>query len=536
MPGRGIILLFLGLLLMPGLVAGQDANPVIVRRTLEQGHLALRTRDYARAEAVFAEALSLARARGDVGLQRTLAFNLGMTLQARSREEDAPELASRAEGYYREVLRLQPRSGAAYNNLAHLYAETGRPEEADAAYAQAVEQGGDRKAFFALNYGDFLARQGDPERALGYYQIAAREQPRNPAVQERLVAFFGRYDRDRLVAYLWELLAAGQARTATTYALAALAESPRRGGDEALRVELLALAVAGLSEQYYDPATFDEGPAGDAFRRLEADPVVGEGVREMRRMQREDPRELRPDDFRWWADRGGAAGEAPRGLWSREACQALLRSLGDWFRDHDDTARAAAYYRLAADLYGDSDPEAVLRLVDLYLRTDKSPDAIDTHLRDLLDRYVFRLFQGKGRAYRQAEWERIYAYHRTLGTIFALIEAWGSPREVSSAIFQLEHARRAAAAYREAYPDAEPLRFEARLVNLLARAYEATGAPERALHTRLDGALDLYQSGDPDGARQVLDALDEAGGLPPDAAERDVRRYNSLRRRLRGGK
>ena len=514
--------------------ANSGAADAVITRTMQQGHAALENHDYVRAEAYFADGLARARAQGDVSRESVLAFNLGMTLQARGRAEDAPELLVRAETYYRDVLRLKPASSAAYNNLAGLYLEMGRVEEAAAAYEQAVDLGDERQAFYALNYGDLLAETGDPERALGYYQIAERQQPRNPQVWERLVRFYLTHDRDRLAAYLWQRLHEGQERTATDVALRALADAEWDADPKAVRLqeELLALAVMGLSEQYYDPATFDDTPAGVAFRRLEANPVVGEGAREMRLMQTEDPGKLHPDDLRWWVDRGQPFRDAPRGVWPREACQALLRSLGDWYRGHSDPDRAAVYYRLSADFYGESDPEAVLRLVDLYLGNDKGAAATSERIEALLNRYAFDLFEGKGEAYRQSHLKKIFAYHRTLGTIYALLERWGSPQEVTSALFQLENARRVAKQHREAYPDAEPLRFDERLVSFLARGYDATGYPERALRVRLEGALELYQRGDRDGARRLIQGIEEAGGLPADAAERDVRLYEGLRRRL----
>jgi hypothetical protein len=170
------------------------------------------------------------------------------------------------------------------------------------------------------------------------------------------------------------------------------------------------------------------------------------------------------------------------------------------------------------------DLQAILRLANLYLAAGNS-----ARVEDLITQYSSRLYGGKGAAYRHGLWKNIFEYHRVLGTIYAILERWGSSNEVTSAIFQLERARQAVREFNSELDESgEQLRFDPMQVNLLAKAYAATGQEPLAVRLRLDMAENyLDERADLD-AHQVLQPLEDSG-LPSDISDRDRARYEALR-------
>lgn len=186
---------------------------------------------------------------------------------------------------------------------------------------------------------------------------------------------------------------------------------------------------------------------------------------------------------------------------------------------------AEGYYLIALNVSeAELDLQAILSLANLYLAAGDS-----ARVENLITQYSARLYGGKGAAYRHGLWKNIFEYHRVLGTIYAILERWGSSNDVTSAIFQLERARAAVREYNSKLDDSgDPLRFDPMQVNLLARAYAATGQEPLAVRLRLEMAENyLDERADLD-AHQVLQPLEDSG-LPSEISDRDHARYEALR-------
>jgi len=500
---------------------------------LKIGREILAAGDHAQATQLFQSGLDSAVADGDTTLQVTYLFNLALTLQAQSLAEPDSSTLSGAATRYLELIELESTSGAARNNLAKIYAQSGQIKEAADQYERAIALGDDRQAFYALNYAGFLEQSGDGAAAIRYYELARAQEPHHPAAHEGLIRLYSSHDVSALAAYLWDLVGGGQEIIGTETALELLLRAdPLQSRDtEQLRQELLTVVAVGLSKQYYEPSSFAGTPEGRSLRRLVADDAVGAQAAALLHLHLLDPRDvgLRQGadvdlPFESW-DIGRELDDPPRGVWPREGFRALARSLGDWHLQHQDTTSAEGYYLIALNMSeAELDLQAILRLANLYLAAGNS-----ARVEDLITQYSSRLYGGKGAAYRHGLWKNIFEYHRVLGTIYAILERWGSSNEVTSAIFQLERARQAVREFNSELDESgEPLRFDPMQVNLLARAYTATGQEPLAVRLRLDMAENyLDERADLD-AHRVLQPLEDSG-LPPDISDRDRARYEALR-------
>ena len=132
------------------------------------------------------------------------------------------------------------------------------------------------------------------------------------------------------------------------------------------------------------------------------------------------------------------------------------------------------------------------------------------------------LFEGKANAITAEDWKTTYHFHRTLGLMYAFVEQWGDRDDPRSAIFQLEAAREDARRYNDARPadsSAARLRVEPRMIDYLARGYEATDDTRRAILVRLEAAETYQAEGDAESVRQVLEPVQE-NTLPSDLKTR----------------
>jgi tetratricopeptide (TPR) repeat protein len=421
------------------------------------------------------------------------------------------------------------------NNLAQLYTEAGRIEDATRLYREAIALEDERKGFYALNLADMLMQQGNPKSAITFYRITLEEHPDHPDAQEGLIAAYQAADLPGLVTHLWDQIDRGRqvrATLASLQVLNRLADDEDRPGLADEKTELLTCVVVGLSKAQYGPLKSGDGSIkkGDIEQLLGAlanDPDIGAGVTEV--LQVYDNPNISPDGRSWWASLGTRERDPDEGWWPRDGYRMLLRSLGAWYARRDWPDIAEAYYRRSVELTANSDNEpdleALVRLADLFMEQGD----ID-RVRDLLEASDTELYYGKGQAYRTSSWKKVYAFHRTLGIMYALTENWGASNDVTSATFQLENALEKRELYNRRFGREEDdtlIPLEPRLVNLLAQTYNATGRADEAVPLQLDSAEELFRADTPAGARQILDAMDVSKLDNPSR-----RRYQALQRRL----
>ncbi len=477
----------------------------------------LQIRDFEGAFSIFQVALGKARQGEDRKWEADFLFYLGLTRHqqaiAEAEAAQSDSLLSQAETYYRKALELRPDSGSIMNNLSQLYLRRGKHAEAENLLNRALALKGTRQAFYTQNYASLLVAQGNWKAAEDNYLLTLKSQPKNLDAHRGLVNLYLEFDRDRLAKYLWDLLDRGELLRAQDSALEALISPDWDAKD---KQELLSIAVASLSKQYYDPSQFLETQTARSLSRFAGDAHIGEGIREIRRLHRASG--LEPDRFTWWAGRGGIRHDPKRGLWPRDAFRSLIRTLGNWYQKQQRNETAEAYYVLSVRLFpGEVDPQASLLLADLYAGSGRLHA-----LKKFLERYAPQLFYGKGEAYRTSQVERIYMYHRTLGIMYGYIGQWGNSGQPASAIFQLEHALELAP---QIGVDVEP-----RVIELLATGYEKTNQPASSIRLRLDAARAYLAGNDPGSARVILAPVIKATGISMSAEDRV--RFERLRRQL----
>ncbi|MDZ4700471.1 MAG: tetratricopeptide repeat protein [Rhodothermales bacterium] len=538
-----LLTLLLLLVLAPGSAAGQSTS-TSTRVKFTTAREVLKTREFDRAILLLEEGLTEARAVRDVDMEASFEFNLGLALQQRSVEQKRGGDVARAITHYERYLTLQPESGSALNNLGKLYVDTGRGEEAVALYRRAIGLEDEYKAFYALNLANLLRAQGKPRDAAHYYQWALDERPDLTEARDGLNAVYAEADVPALITHLWEEIERRREVGATLAALHTLTRMHTTGAPDRAtagqKLELLTCVVVGLARARYGAVLFlpetekatDQLEIARLLRGLTDDTDIGPGVREVIAAH-EKPPALEDFPQTWWADKGDSEEDPDEGWWPREGYRILLRSLGDWFRHLDYPKEAEAYYlhalRLSRTADREIDLDALVSLSELYVERGD----LDT-VSDLMETYSSSLFQGKGRAYKTSDWRKIYAFHRTLGIMYATLGIWESDQPLTSAIFQLENALEKRDTYNDRVArrnDLPLLPIEPRLVTMLAQGYEAQGRTDRANTLRLEYAGRLAEERDVASARRLLQTVD-ASTLD----RRQSRRYEELSNQLRGSR
>ncbi|HJX29537.1 MAG TPA: tetratricopeptide repeat protein, partial [Thermoanaerobaculia bacterium] len=457
--------------------------------TLAEGLEALDARDYSRAAGTLETALAAARQQKNQNREAEILFYLGLSWQKNGSLREAAES-------YEQALRLRTElrepTAPILNNLAQTYAALGDAPRADALFRKAVESGGRDAAVYQSTYASFLEAQGRRNEAASWYRRAAESDPANVKAHWRAVEAMTAMGED-LLPYLRCQLAGGQVDLALESALRLLEQGKRPASE---RSGLLTIVAAALARQLGDPR---ESPAVRRLDALREDPAIGPGVQEIQRLLTGDAAASCCD---WWNMQLFGAPQAT------EAYVELLRALGR----HAAPEAAELYLTRALDAGGPSpSPLAFLDLVELYYSTGEI---------DKLDRLTRQrspaLFDAKGQAYRRSAWSEAYDFHRALGMTYAHLGRWGDSRQLDSAIFQLEHARTAAARHnqdlRPPSPERcgdslerepEPITIEPGLIALLAESYEKVGRGDDAVRARLDSAEEYAKRGDRPSARRV---------------------------------
>ncbi len=535
------VVLVLLLVLAPASASAQGVVSTS-RVRLSQARDVLKTRQFDRAVVLLEEGLRMAESEQNRELQASFQFQLGLALQQRSVEQKSVGDVARAITHYERYLTLQPESGSALNNLAKLYVDTGRGEEAVALYRRAIGLEDEYQAFYALNLANLLRAQGRPRDAARYYQWALDKRPDLTEARDGLNAVYAEADVPALISHLWKEIEERREVGATLAALHTLTRMYTTGTPDRAtagqKLELLTCVVVGLARARYGPTLFlsetekaaDQVEIARLLRGLVDDTDIGPGVREVIAAH-EKPPALEDSPRTWWADKGNRNDDPAEGWWPREGYRILLRSLGDWFQHLDYPKEAEAYYLYALRLSRTADREidldALVSLSELYVEQGDMDQ-----VSDLLETYSSSLFQGKGRAYKKSDWRKMYAFHRTLGIMYATLGIWTSDQPLTSAIFQLENALEKRDTYNDRIArrnDLPLIPIEPRLVTMLAQGYEAQGRADQANTLRLEYAGRLAEEQDVASARRLLQTVD-ASTLD----RRQSRRYEELSNLLNG--
>lgn len=430
-------------------------------------------------------------------------FSLGYLAEreAASRAPADAELLAQAVAHYRAVLAEAPDHEATLKNLALVYRRLQRPDEAEQALRRAVDQDRSGSGRAALLLGQLYRDTGRPDNALAAYQAAAGADPSARAALRAIVDVYRELPPERAE----ELLARATAWEPTEPAVAA---AGYRGVIERALPSRPALAeravvrwVPLLARNGWLSASALAGPWGDWAPLRELQGFVTSP----------DPR---PEVARWWlqdARRRSALAEVALALATTPEAQA----------DLDRAARRLEQALLFCPRYeeysyGDLRNERTVRLdlsrelIALYARQPML-DPGEGRQRALIN----ELFSGKGGAYQASDLAAIQRFHGTLGQIYAQRDTW-SGGEATNARFQFDNMLRIAERREREGGYYQPLQD---VKAQLARGYEILKQPAsaRAMHLRAAQAyLDTDQL---DAAQASLQHVARLTQPPANAAE-----------------
>ena len=426
-----------------------------------------------------------------------------------------------AEAIYTNVLKADPKQGAALNNLAVLAAGKGDGAAAQQYFERAIASDDGHKGLYALNYSKYLQTTDKPA-AIKAARVAVAVAPDSAIANEQLGSLLWKTNPAELLPLADDLVSRGHTELATRFALKCLTSQTRPAVERRAWLTVLAVRLAkeyGLSDAAREAVSNDLG-------KVESDPEVGRGSRQLRAVIVTPPQGAA--DIDWWAGQTQPAlGQHASG---RSAMRDVLLAAGE-FSSQRDTKRAAQYFTAAIDL-GDKgpDPDAFLRLVELYASAGAGEQLAKAtqELAALMERYQNAMFQEKGAAYQAENWELIYRMHVALGMTYAYLKAWHSEVPYQNAIFQLSHAMQAAdRANSQRRDGGKLLALPPVGIEKLAQAYIATGRKDLALRARIDGATALMK------VRHVQDSADVFHSIPtadiPVLDEGSRAKYEALR-------
>lgn len=495
----GLTLFWVPILLLAHMVSGgaADAQSPLLSTYLDGGRQALLTEDFETASNNFLKGSELASQEGDSHSRSRFLFYLGLTQQQQANlVTDASmkaDLLYKAMVNYQIANQLRPNSGPILNNLASVHEQRGELDLAEQTLLQAIDLNDNMHGFYLANYADFLSEAGNWKKAAEKYSESLAVQPENEQTFQKLLKLYLTYDRSRVGGCLWQEIERGQVLTAQSSALdllegkemsdRELEESSAVTGDwnSDAREEFLTVVVVSLGKQYYDPLAFLQTDIAKRLKSLADDDLIGEAVSQVLLLH--EGANFGHREYGWWAQRIQSFAEAPDEIGPLEGFRRLARSLGNWFqRSEEDYARARKYYELAVLLNErEPDPKALLDLLAAHLNDGPSPE-----IEQLQSEYESQQSRWKTRKYntptdyRNSRLLEIYEYHYLLGAIYSLMNNWGDSVTRASAIFQLEHAVRAAQLYKENEPEVLWIPDQ-NLADLLVQGYQKTGESPRYL-------------------------------------------------------
>ena len=480
------------------LCAGTGWAQGVVANDLEKrGRMALDAKQYSAAREMFAEGSARAT---DPEVKARLDFRQAVTLQqmANTGEAENPEEnLQQAAKLYHTYLKQNPDSAATANNLAKIYETlgntllqrndpkraTGYFRRATVYYGKAVAAGDSNQGLYLKNYAEFLERIDNWEEAKKVYAQLVQGYPVSPALLKTLTRSYMRRGPGDLAELLWNMLDAGYVSQSAKIALGVLRRTLNDTTDS--RIELLTIVSAALAQGTDDRRRFPGSDMGRQTSALSADNFLGDGAGEIARLYQ--GQSFNVADYAWWAGRDFGRQDLGKGLYPIDGFRALIRSLGSRSKRSGDLELAESYFLLAARMQeSEADPVAIRDLVQMYAEANEFEK-----IKEVLANYQFRLFEGKGAAYRDSHIKKIFQYHQTLGELYTLIERWGDSNKIDSAIFQLEHAQQTSVelvrardvSFKKGLVSTKTLpknyQFTPQMVDQLSRGYEKQGSQTR---------------------------------------------------------
>ncbi|TDJ69667.1 MAG: hypothetical protein E2O39_11255 [Planctomycetota bacterium] len=383
--------------------------------------------------------------------------------------------APQAIEIYRGIVEAQPSFRPAVDRLYGLLRESKAPEQIQAAAVLTSE----------------LVRRGEGRAALENVKGCLEEWKREPAVPAICEVLVRSYVEGRVSP-------ADYAKTERDF-LARIV----RGAQDAPTAAYLERFARQLQRVYGDELPIDPSP--------------------------ELARELFPRPSEEWS------AEIVSGVSMPQELSRLLKLAGDYYDGGGDPGQALARYLLSWNL-DPGNTEALVYVAEMVRRDEAL--ALDGELRALL---VSRIFEEKGASYRARyktaeDWLNILRYHVLLASIFEERGEWGSPGELASVIFQLEHAIDAGQQVRRLGAALAP---SPGLHYRLGRAYIASELRHlrpRARPSFLRAARGFLRDANAGDARLALEAASGLGPALDEDAQQQLAELQAALRQLETGR
>ena len=397
---------------------------------------------------------------------------------ATSYKQWTPEAIATAESAYQRQVQEGRQVGTALNNLAVLAVQTGKDAEAKSYFEQALSTNDSMKGSYAYNYSKFLESK-DKAAAVQWARVAAQTTPNSDTANAHLASLLTETNPTEVLPLASSLLDKGHTDLANKLAMQSLSSGTRPVDEKKAWLILVCERVAreaGVSE------TVARDVAAE-LEALQADPDVGIGSTQLRNVLSKPPTGA---GVSWWRQQGDTLpGNTDSGA---VAMRKLLLVLGEAHATKDRGA-AEAYYEAALELapHG-ADPDAFLRLVELYA---DDPAKIEALMRN----YEFALFSEKSDAYQNKDWPLVYRLHIALGMTYASLGVWRSTSTYQNAVFQLSNAMTAATKANAEPGNKTRLALPPVAVDKLAQGYRTRGDANLAAKAQVDGAVALMDVG-----------------------------------------
>jgi tetratricopeptide (TPR) repeat protein len=458
----------------------------------------------------------------------SVARGVELTRRAQTTTDPAEKASAlrEAEQIYTDVVKADPKAGAALNNLAVLAVGKGNSAAARQYFESAMASDDGHEALYALNYSKFL-QTSDKPAAVKAARLAVKAAPGSTTAKEHLGELLWQTNPAEMLPLATELVSQGHSELATRFALQCLTSQSR---PESERRAWLVLLASRLSHEYAISEEVRRSLAQD-LAKLESDPMIGRGSQQLRAVIDTPPKSTA--DVSWWASQSSVP--SPGSATGRAAMRDVLLAAGQVYA-RQDMKRAEQYFMTAIEL-GERgpDPDAFLRLVELYASHDSSDPATGAkqQLAALMNRYQFEMFSEKSRAYAEGNWPLIYRMHVALGMTYAYLKTWTSAASYQNAIFQLSNAMKAAErANQDPRWRGTPLALPPVGVQKLAEGYLTTGRKDLALQARIDGAAALNRIGHARASTDVFRSIPAGDVATLDQGSRV--KYEDLRSKLPG--
>ena len=421
--------------------------------------------------------------------------------QARRTPEKAAGLLGAAEERYNAVLAQAPQHEATLKNLALIYRELGRREDAERLLQRAVETDRSGTGRAALQLGQLYRDAGQFDAALAAYERAASANPADAAAAQAIVALYATGPSERLATLLPRL--ASWAPTLPAVAEEGYRRLLMRVPNTPEAEQALLPWVSLIARQaWVSEASFAGLPKGwaplDEVIRYAATP------------------EIQPSSGGWWmqqalrrsvlAQLALATGQTPQAR--AEPALALRRfEVGMMVCPHYEEYQYRAELKTAWPTRMEI-ARAMLSLLSRQPQLDPGGQR-QRHL-------INELFAGKAGAYRSEDVVAMQRFHTTLGRWYAERDEWRGSGS-TNARFQLEHAIEAAQARTRRGEPYQPLQEEK---EMLAGGYLKLAEPAKARAMYLQAAAAYLDTDQFQPARDALSSSERISSplSPADAA------------------